>query len=69
MSPYLSVPLSLHDELLGMGRRQFDLPAFRQFLSEEMVIPERLLTVETQFPYTSGIKLIIPSTHTIDRTR
>jgi hypothetical protein len=47
--------------------RVFDLPEFRGYLSEQMVVPRRLLTVDFLFPYTSGTRLILPPTRTIGR--
>jgi hypothetical protein len=46
------------DEFFFRGR-QFELREFREFLAEEMVIPERLLVIDIQFPYTSGTELVL----------
>lgn len=46
------------DEFFFRGR-QFEFREFREFLAEEMVIPERLLVVDIQFPYTSGTELVL----------
>lgn len=57
------------DTIFGPGgARQFLLREFREFLAEEMVIPERLLVVDTQFAYTSGTKLVLSPNSFIGRS-
>jgi hypothetical protein len=54
------VPDDQDEVFLGRGgTRQFLFREFREFLAEEMVIPERLLVIDIQFPYTQGTKLVL----------
>ena len=48
--------------------REFVFSEFREFVAEEMIIPKRLLVAETQFPYTAGTKLVLPTNCFIGRT-
>jgi len=50
-------------------RTEFDFPELREFLSKAMVVPKRLLNIELQFPYTSGTRLILPSSLMVGRMR
>jgi hypothetical protein len=62
------IPYTIFDELFGTNRRrEFDLLELREFLSEELIIPKRYLTVEPQFSYTSGTRLILLPSRTISR--
>lgn len=59
-----------NDDGIFFGLRssnELTFPLLREYLSEQLVIPPHLLTVEMQFPYTAATKMIIPSTHTISK--
>lgn len=49
------------------GSRSLNLAALRSHLAEELMIPERLLTVEPQIPYDGRTAFRIPRTHMISR--
>jgi hypothetical protein len=56
------------DSWFGFGRdRTLDFSELREYLSEKMIIPKRLLTIETRFPYTDGTRFIVSGDSFIGR--
>lgn len=61
-------PNSDENSWFDFGRdRTLDFGELREFLAEKMVIPKRLLTIETQFTYTEGTNFVIPGDSFIGR--
>jgi hypothetical protein len=58
----LEVPPRTSDSWFDLKRdRTLDFSELREYLSENMIIPKRFLTIETQFPYTDGTRFIVPA--------
>ena len=47
--------------------KTLDFSELREYISENMIIPKRLLTIETQFPYTNGTRFIVSGDSFIGR--
>jgi hypothetical protein len=54
------IPNDGPDTWFDFGRdRTLEFSELREFLAENMIVPKRLLTIETQFPYTEGTRFVI----------